>query len=364
MKLVFCTGQYYQHGGIEKILCQKLNYWVRMAQVEVFLITVNQKNNPFVYSVSEKVKHIDIEIDYDDHYSFYHPGNWVNLLRHYFKMKQILNKVKPDVTVSAGFSPEQYFIPFYGLNKTVKEIHFSGSILENGMTRIELAFFNSVMKKYSHLVLLNEDEKRYFKYDNISVIPNFIEDYEKGDEEAKENCIIAAGRIAPVKQFHHLIQAFAKLSREFPHWKLKIFGSGDEVILEELNDLIKAKSLTYQIDLPGSTKDLHREMRKAKIFAITSSTECFPMVLLEAKAAGLPAVSYDCPHGPRHIIIQGEDGILVENQDVNSMAGALRDLMRDEMKRSKFAKNAYKNAELFTENRVMHLWHHLFLANK
>jgi glycosyltransferase involved in cell wall biosynthesis len=142
------------------------------------------------------------------------------------------------------------------------------------------------------------------------VIPNFTDfQSKKHYSEIREKTIIAAGRIAPVKQFDKLIVIWSTLHREFPDWKVKIFGGGDDQLTKELNQLIKKHHLSSSVSLLSSTPHIESEMQRASIYAMTSKTECFPMVLLEAKACGLPIISFDCPTGPKHIVNHGVDGI-------------------------------------------------------
>ena len=118
-----------------------------------------------------------------------------------------------------------------------------------------------------------------------------------------------AGRLAPVKQYHHLIRAFAKVVALHPEWKLRIYGAGQTK--PRLQALISALGLYNHVLLMGRSATVDREYAKASLTAMSSSFEGLPMTLIEAMSAGVPAVSYDCPHGPRAVITDGHDGLLV-----------------------------------------------------
>ncbi|WP_253311898.1 glycosyltransferase [Chryseobacterium sp. HSC-36S06] len=98
-------------------------------------------------------------------------------------------------------------------------------------------------------------------------------------------------------------------------------------------------------------------MRRSSIFCLTSKTESFGMVLLECKWAALPAVSYDSPNGPRHII--SDDGLLIEHNNIKKFAFELSDLIRDEERRVKLSENAFKNRHMFSAKEVMKKWNDL-----
>jgi len=93
---------------------------------------------------------------------------------------------------------------------------------------------------------------------------------------------------------------------------------------------------------------------------MTSATECFPMVLLESLACGLPVISYNCPHGARNIITNGKDGVLVEHNNIEAFSNELVYLIENSEKRELMGQAALKNIERFNENKVMGKWLKLF----
>jgi glycosyltransferase involved in cell wall biosynthesis len=84
------------------------------------------------------------------------------------------------------------------------------------------------------------------------------------------------------------------------------------------------------------------------------------MVLLEAQAAGLPIVSFDCKCGPKDVLTDGMDGILVREGDVDGLAEGILRLINDPQLRKKMGASAYKNSERFSEEKVMRQWVELF----
>ena len=109
----------------------------------------------------------------------------------------------------------------------------------------------------------------------------------------------------------------------------------------------------------GTTDDILKTMQDYSIYAMTSITECFPMVLLEALSVGLSIISYNCPTGPQFIVKNNENGFLCENKE--DFKSKLLKLVHDDNLRRQFSLNAKKNAEKFTENEVMIKWKNLFV---
>lgn len=366
MKIVYSTDQVYLHGGIEKMLAQKLNYLVSIHNVEVHLITTEQKEKPYCYPISDKVIHHDLGINYVRTKSYFSPVNFKKVPKHIKKLKNKLNDIKPNVLIVCNFSFDFYFIPFINSEiKTIKEFHSSRYYyikeLANATVFNKLLFKinNRIEKKYSHIVLLNDDEKKYYSSNNLEVIPNAICGIKLKSGVERKKIIIAAGRIAKVKQFDHLIKIWNLLYEKFPTWIVHIYGEGDEVLSNELQTIINELEV-QNIYLKGATSSLNKKMQEASIYALTSATECFPMVLLESLANGLPIISYNCPHGPRNIISNNNDGVLVETNNIPNFSKELSDLIKNDEKRTLMEKKAIENIKRFSEQVVMKKWIQLF----
>jgi glycosyltransferase involved in cell wall biosynthesis len=132
--------------------------------------------------------------------------------------------------------------------------------------------------------------------------------------------ILSAGRLARVKNFPFLIEAFARLRRRRPA-RLMILGEGED--RQSLEALVRKLDLETDVSLPGFLSNPFAYMARASVFALTSISEGLPGVLIQAMACGCPVVSTDCPGGVREILRDGEFGTLVPVGDVDGMAAAL-----------------------------------------
>jgi glycosyltransferase involved in cell wall biosynthesis len=101
-------------------------------------------------------------------------------------------------------------------------------------------------------------------------------------------------------------------------------------------------------------------MQEGSIYAMTSATECFPMALLEAQAAGMAIISYDCPNGPRNIITNKVNGLLVENQSIDAFAKELKQLILNPFQQKEIQLKAQESITQFSEGQVMKIWDALF----
>jgi glycosyltransferase involved in cell wall biosynthesis len=169
--------------------------------------------------------------------------------------------------------------------------------------------------------------------------------------------VVAAGRLDPLKGFDVLLLAFAKCRERFPDWKLTIVGEGPE--RARLEGLVQQLELTNAVSMPGRVQHLYPTLRAADLFVLSSRSEGFPNVLLEAMASGVAVVATDCPSGPRHIVRDGIDGLLVPPESVDSLATAMSALMGDATQRRALAARAEEVRERFSVERVMGEWERL-----
>lgn len=365
MKILYCTNQLSTHGGIERMLSQKINFLLQQNKDEVFLATFEQLGMPDVYALDDKLARFDLGINYHKNRSYFHPKNLVKILKHYFRLRRLIKKIKPEIIVSISYTPEQFFLPYIQKQiPKIKELHSSGVVVGISGRKEKKSIkdnLTNIFKRYDALVVLNKDEIPYFDGCKTVVIPNFTDFKVDSPKHIKrDKTVIAAGRIAPVKQFQELIHIWNMIHTEFPEWQFKLFGDGEPKLMAELQELIQIYNLESCFLLMPSTTNLQAELEKASIYAMTSATECFPMVLLEAQVSGLPIVSYNCPFGPRNIIANEFNGYLTLQNNREDFANSLSKLMYDENKRNYLGENARQSVMRFSKENVMAQWDDLF----
>ena len=188
-------------------------------------------------------------------------------------------------------------------------------------------------------------------------IPNFIDTYpEKPAFSEREKTVLAAGRLNYVKRFDKLIKIFAEVHEEKPDWSLKIIGEGEErAALERIIGELGAQDY---ITLTGvmNSKQIEREMCRAGIYAMTSASEGFSFVVLEAQSCYLPTVAFDVRVGPPFLITDGVNGCLVQDGDDETYAAKLIELMTDDDKREALGEAARTRSLDFSRERVAKLW--------
>jgi glycosyltransferase involved in cell wall biosynthesis len=362
MKILYCTDQLFLHGGVEKITTHKLNYLSKKSGYEITICTFQQQNKPFVYELNKVINHHDLNVNYNRNKSYFSPFNFFRLFFHFIKFILFCKKIKPDIIISVNNTPEQYFIPFIPFkNFTIKEFHSSHEI-NKGHSKHFLGFdfFSLILNRYNYKVVLNQDELKYYNFKNVIVIPNFIflSDISHVNTNKKKT-VISVGRIVPIKQFEHIIKAWAIIEDDFPDWKLDIYGDGNEFYVESLRKLISKNNLK-SIHIYSSTDNILEKMSEASIFISSSISECFPMVMLESMASKLAIVSYDCPNGPRNIFKDNVNGFLISPNNINSLSQGISKLMGDKVLLEKFQSNSNEIVKSFSAEVIMLKWEYLF----
>lgn len=217
----------------------------------------------------------------------------------------------------------------------------------------------------SHLVVQTNYIKSYypkFVQKKTTVIPNPVRDevfhqIENGkltiDNEEKLNRIISVGRLYPQKNQKMMIRAFAKVADAFPDWQLVIYGEGP--LRESLELIVESLEMKDRILLPGRTEHVVDELRKSKIFCMSSDYEGMSNSMIEAICTGLPVISTKVS-GTEDLVKDGENGLLMEIRDEISLSRKMRSLMEDENMMKKMSYNSYCSGRRFRLETIVEQW--------
>ena len=370
IKIIYCIAATYNSGGMERVLANKANWLVRNGY-EISILTTDQKGRSSFFDFDPRIRFYDLGINYEEN----NGKSFLNkLIRYPFKqwkhkkaLKKLLSELKADVVISMFCNDASILPKIKDGSKKVLEIHFSRfKRLQYGRKGIwkladELRSRNDlrVVSKFDKFVVLTEEDKGYWgELDNITVIPNARTFEVEKPAELDRNKVIAVGRYCYQKALDRLIAAWSIVCQDIKDWKLHLVGDGEDRV--QLQKQINELGLADKVVLGRAEIDMKSVYSSASVLALSSRYEGLPMVLLEAQAAGLPIVSFECKCGPRDVITDGLDGILVREGDVDGLAQGLLKLIKDEELRRKMGAKAYKNSERFSEERVMAQWVELF----
>lgn len=371
MKILYQIHSTYNPGGMERVLLNKVRYFVEEKGWDVTVVTTDQHDRSSFYPFPNVVEMIDLGVNYSDD----NGKPFIKKLMGYFRrrqlhkkrLKEVLAEIRPDV-VDCFYPGECSFVP--GLkdgSKKVMELHqsklfhhqYNRSGLMGLADKVRAWMDERLVRKFDRFVVLTqEDMQMWGEMPGIRVIPNAANFIAEKYSDCSAKRVIAVGRLDYQKSFDRLIQVWEKVHQQMPDWRLDIFGQGEWQ--EMLQGMIDERGLQETLKLNGPTKNIGQEYSESSMIVMSSHYEGFPMVMIEAMACGLPAVSFDFKCGPRDIIKEGENGLVVKDGDIDGLAEAMMTLMRDDELRKKMGENAKKVVEAFSEVKVMDKWVRLY----
>ena len=362
-------------GGMERITVEKSNYLAEVYGHELIIVTTDQRNEPTFYPFSAKIRHVDIDINYDkirNVKNFFH-GYFLYrkaLIVHRRRLEEILMHEKADIVLSLGRDEKEFLYKIKDGSKKILESHRclkprariefkkEKSLINKIKIVYRLVHETILPKYYDRFVLETEEDKQFWKEKkNAIVIPNPLPFNPKEVSNLEYKRVLSVGRISIDKGIDRMLDAWKLVAPHFSEWKLSLVGDVvDKVILNQIETL----QLQDSVEILPPTPKVIEEYLTSSIFVMTSRFEGFGMVLIEAMGCGVPNISYAFKCGPRDIITDNEDGFLVEEDDKETFAEKLKLLIQDTQLRKQMGAKAKINVQRFSVENVMKKWNDLF----
>lgn len=375
MTLLYCIAGTYRPAGMERVLANKTRALVAMGH-SVVIVTTEQKGRPNAFPFDPAIRFIDLGIGYEDN----NGASFLDKLLHYpakqrrhrKRLTEVLLREKPDVVVSM-FCGEETFLPkIHDGSRKVLEIHFSRfkrlqygrkglwALADRLRSRADLRH----VRRFDKFVVLTQEDKEYWGgLPNIVVIPNARTFTFDTPALLEDKSIVALGRYSEQKGLDLLVEAWKilcdKVGKDALGWSLHLVGDGET--RPQIERMIREYDLGATVFPDGPAKDVKSLYAKTSILALSSRYEGLPMVLLESQAAGVPAVCFTCKCGPRDVIENGRNGLLVPEGDLEGFADALLKLMTDPELRKRMGAESYRMSDAWSEENIMNRWKALLL---
>ena len=335
-----------QVGGIEQVVCGLSNYFTEKLNYELEIVSINSLSSSVFYRLCESVKIDHCGLDWRE-------ATFKALLKIVGEKMKELNS---DILITCH--PTISYAVLLNKNKFKGKVVVTQHSATDSYTKKRFlmnAFFFRLADAF--VVLTEEDKKKYRKMWCLDeVIPNANFNSAKTSIDFTEKVIVAAGRMEDVKGFDRLIDAFAMVTEKYPEWKLCICGSG--TLEKKLKKQISELGISDKVILPGFIKNINDFMHNASIFAISSRSEGFSLVLIEAMSHGLPVVSFDLPAVRE---ISGGKGVLIAPQDnVSEFTRNLGKLLSSDGLRREIGREAYEISKKYNIDSVSKKWIELF----
>jgi len=359
MRIFICEGNF-SAGGAERVVCNLANYLVETNDVMVVSLT----RTDMAYEMKKDVKwgYVDKKI-YNSSAPFFIKvfNKLTKNIRRLLMLNKMIKDYSPDLVLS--FLPEPSILTL--LLKKVRKIPTIISVRNDPKIEYASKIYYYMMRltypKADGIVFQTEEAKSYFNdivNCSTTIIPNPINsefDVEPFKGKRKKT-IVSVGRLSEQKNHHVLIEAFSKITNDFPDYKLVIYGEGE--LRENLENQIKKLGLEKRVELPGVKKNIKQEIYDASLFVLSSLYEGMPNALMEAMALGLPVISTDCPcGGPNFLIKNDENGILVKVNDVFELESAMRKVLSNPEKAISMGENANQINKTLSPDVINKRWH-------
>lgn len=305
----------------------------------------------------------------EDNIEYSYSGNLINLghlskFKKYFQLKKHLKANQFDYIIDFRhrINPwmELVFLNYIYLGfKSIYTIH--SSKLDVYLTKnnwVAKQILKNTFKVVAVSKGIKEKIKATYQFEKGIVIPNSIakKNQEINDSQVRlpyKYCI-AVGRLVSLKQFDKLIEMYATSNLPNNEIHLVILGEGKEKVV--LKKRIEEMQLTPLVHLLGFKSDVVSYIKQAEFLVLTSKYEGFSMVVLEALAAGIPAVSFDCETGPKEMIVDEYNGLLVENQNFEKFKEAMNRMVNDKVLYNFCKENTTASVTSFCAENIQEKW--------
>ncbi len=354
-------------GGAERVAANLANAWVERGYQVTLVVTYSKRGECF-YALSDK-----IELCYlSDLVGKFHRLDPFIQFKRLLALRHLIKTIQPDVVLSfltnvnvatimaawgsgyAAIVSERIYPPmesvgwFYNLLRVLTYPYAASVVVQ---TRVGMQWIIENIRSAQSVVIPNPVPYPLSVFEPKLAPQALLANGRK--------LLLGVGRLVDQKQFDCCLGSFATLAERYADWDLVILGEGP--LRGSLESQIKALGLESRVYLPGGVGNVGDWYARADLYVMSSSFEGFPNTLVEAMAHGCAAVSYDCNTGPRDIIRDGEDGLLVSPVgDVAALTSALDELMGDDKRRESMAQKAIDVRERFSVESVLAMWDDVF----
>ena len=370
MKIVYLFPHYAQKAGTERILIDKMN-WLSNHNYEVIALSYEQGDHPFAFPLSDKVKHVDLDVRFFPLYKYSSFKRLVLtlVLRHRLlsRLRTFLQQQRPDLVICTTYNPFEIDmlselcpslkIPFWIESHCTYLESYSADMLSLVLKR-KRQLSSHQLARVSKVIALTEGDAIEWRkvVGQVKVIPNMVSLSQNSKSMRDIQHAIFVGRFADQKGLPDLLKIWSKVHQKYPEWQLDMYGTGPLKgwFLQEISN----KDLGIVVHEPDA--NIMDRYLESAFLLLTSVYEPFGLVLVEAMSCGLPVVAFNCLYGPADIISDGVDGFLINNRDIDAFAERVYQLIRDKEMRQKMGKEAVKSAHRYSAENVMPIWNKLF----
>jgi len=331
-----------QKGGMERVMSELANYFSEKKDAEVCIVLLTkQEQSEVFYKISDRV------VIYEPTFEFSKKSRFLSTVRTLFFLRKTISRINPCTILSFGETYNSFVLLstlFQGRRVFVSDRSKpdkSWGFLQENLRRLLYPTSAGIIAQTTYA---KEFQTKEIGHKNITVIPNPVRKIQYNGLHRK-NVVLYVGRLFNTKRLDLLLNIFSKCDND--GWELWLVGKSEGEEETELRKIANSLHIIDKVKFWGKQEDVDSFYSTAEIFAFTSVSEGLPNVLLEAMAAGLACISFDCIAGPSDLITDGESGFLIKTYDIDDYVMKLNLLMKDSQLREKFSINARTRSKNF-----------------
>lgn len=346
-KICIFNGDMSRGGGTEHIAQILANALVATGDYEISILNLNNEKETSYYPLDDRVA--------------FHILKGKSIPVKIFELARFLRREKVDILIDVDIMLGIYALPATFFCRNVKLISWEMFNLRNDIGSKHTKMIRKLCLRRSayYVNQTKGDMEAFIKEMPVKCPITYIynpcevdESYQEYDNESKT--ITTAGHFFYTKGYDLAVEVAKQVFARHPDWTWEFYGDG--VDMEECRQKVFDYGLQNNVIFCGRTTNISAAYKKSAMYVMTSRTEGFGLVLIEAKSCNLPTLAFDIDFGPREIIEDRVSGYLVKPFEITEMANRICDLIEDPEKRKTFSERAKDNCGKFSVQEFVKNW--------
>ena len=372
MKKVTILALHLGYGGIEKCIAALANSLVDTYKVEILAIYKLYDEPAFYIDPKVHIRYLSKVVPNKNDFKYaVKRVNIFKIIKEAIKALNIL-RIKRKVLIDAIdscdsdiiISTRDYTNKYLGEYRNNNVIAIGWEHNHPHGDKVIMKRLRNSCKYLDKLVVVSRDLKHIYSEDfknndikcQVEYIPNFLEKLPKKINKLDNKNIISVGRLEPEKGFLDLVSVFKLMELKDGEVYLNLVGDGSQK--DKIFKNIVDNNISRKVKMPGylDFEELNKLYEETSLYLMTSYTESFGLVLIEAMSHGIPVIAFSCAEGAKELINNGVNGYLINNRNEHEMADRAVKLLNNSDKLKELGENARTTALKYSKDEVKKMW--------